>query len=82
MAKNSKCMKHYPRCPKCRRQIEKLLVVKRGTFKEYLTMDDSGNEDSDDMENDNVTEEYYCPMCDNELFTNWSKAEKFMKQED
>jgi hypothetical protein len=75
-------MKHYPRCPKCRRQIEKLLVVTRGTFKEYLTMYLNGDEDSDDEERNNVSYAYYCPMCDNELFDSYPKASKFMKQEE
>lgn len=68
------------KCPNCGAEIDKLEVVARGSISWNFSLNDSGYCEYDNMligdEFDGNT--YYCPECDDELFTDEDDATDFL----
>lgn len=72
------------KCPKCKKEIEALTNIQSGWNRYILHLVKSGKNcfpdyDFKEFETDNNVNEYYCPRCDELLFTNEDKAINFLK---
>jgi len=71
------------KCPECGAEIDTLRLIQHEVAKAYLYLSESGGVDTGGWDTIEVKETYfYCPECDELLFTNYDDAENFLAQKE
>jgi len=73
-----------PKCPKCNSEIDGLRNIVSGSQEYDMCVTGSGeiHYEGNDFVDDSNVNEYWCPECDECLFTSEEEAVKFLKNED
>jgi len=70
-------------CPKCKAVINDLDMRRTGREDARMFIEgDYALYDNEEFESDGEMSWYNCPECNEELFTDWDDAEKFLKEKD
>ena len=75
-----------PKCPKCNKEIDELRNIASGSMAyDYYIMPDGElhiEQESNGFVDDGNVNEWWCPECEEVLFTSEEEAVKFLKNED